>query len=485
MDTYTDLNSNFINGNWKKGSGSDDVEVLNPYSGESIFSFTTANEEDIDEAYSSAVKAQKEWEKTTPSQRRNIFDKAAQIMKERKDEITGWITKESGGTVAKAETEWMIAFEALRVAASYPYEMKGEIFPSLIPGKESRMYRKPVGVITVISPWNFLLNLSLRSIAPALATGNAVVVKPAEDTPVTGATILAKVFEEAGLPDGLFNVVLGKGSEIGDYLVEHPSSALVSFTGSTPVGKRIAKKAAEQLKEVSLELGGNNVIIVLDDADIDRAVDAALFGKFMHQGQICMAVNRILVDERIEDEFTKKFVERTNELTLGDPSDPETDLGPIINSDQVKKINELVDESLEAGAELLTERKVNGNLMSPLVFKNVTNDMPIAAKEVFGPVAPIITFNGEDEAIKIANDTQYGLSGAVHSKDTERALRVAKNIETGMVHINDQSVNDDANAVFGGEKDSGIGRFNGDFVKEEFTTTQWITVQHEEREYAF
>ncbi|SMO60307.1 aldehyde dehydrogenase family protein [Gracilimonas mengyeensis] len=485
MSTYEDLDKNYINGNWKDGSGDSSVDVLNPYTKENIFSFKSSNESDVDEAYSAAKAAQKEWEKKTPSEKRNIFDRAAEIMKERKEEITDWITKESGGTKVKAETEWMIAFEALRVSANYPYEVKGEIFPSLIPGKESRMYRKPLGVITIITPWNFPLNLSMRSIAPALATGNAVVVKPAEDTPVTGATIIAKIFEEAGLPEGLFNVVLGKGSDIGDYIVEHPTGELISFTGSTPIGKRIAKKAAEQMKDVSLELGGNNAMIVLDDADLENAVDAALFGKYMHQGQICMAANRILVDEKIYDDFVEQFTEKAKALKVGDPTDPETEIGPIVNESQVEKIMDLVNEGIEAGAEPLTEIKQEGNLIHPVVLANVTNDMPVAQKEIFGPVAPIIKFSGDEEAIKLANDTSQGLSGAVHSKNTERALNVAKSIETGMIHINDQPVNDDANAVFGGEKQSGIGRFNGDFIKEEFTTTQWVTVQHEERPYAF
>lgn len=485
MNHYQELHKNYINGTWRDGNGETEVEDLNPFSREIILTFKSANESDIDEAFEAAQKAQKEWAETPPPVKRNILDKAIQIMQERKEEITEWCTRESGGTKAKSEIEWMIAFEGLRVAASYPYEMDGKIFPSPIPGKESRMYREPRGVITVISPWNFPLNLSLRSVAPALATGNAVVLKPSKQTPVTGAAILGKIFEEAGLPNGLFNIVLGKGSEIGDYLAEHPGSNTISFTGSTQIGKRIAKKAVEHVKKVSLELGGNNAMIILNDADIDHAVDAALYGKYIHQGQICMGTNRVLVDESILESFTEKFVEKVRAFIVGDPSDPKTEIGPVIGPDQAEGILKLVDETLEAGAKLLTDRKRDGNIIYPMVLGDVTNNMPAAQEEIFGPVAPIISFDGDDEAVAIANDTSRGLSGAVTSVDTERALYVARQLKTGMVHINDQPVNDDPNAIFGGEKESGLGRFNGDFIKEEFTTTKWITVQHEAREYVF
>jgi aldehyde dehydrogenase (NAD+) len=483
MKPYKDLEKNYINGEWKDGAGDRTIDVLNPFTQENIFAFQSASESDIDDAYAAAEEAQKEWAQTPPSQKRNIFDEATRIMKERKDEIVDWISREMGGTRTKAELEWGLVLENIRVASGYPFTMKGEIYPSMIPGKESRMYREPKGVITVITPWNFAATLSMRSVAPALATGNAVVLKPAEDTPVTGGTLFAKIFEEAGLPKGLFNVILGKGSEIGDYLVEHPASDLISFTGSTPVGKGIAVRAGERLKDVSLELGGNNAFIVLDDADVDKAVDAAIFGKFMHQGQICMAINRILVDKKMVDEFTEKYVAKAKAIKVGDPTDPETEQGPVINSGQAEKINSMVDKAIEDGAELLTERKTEGNVIHPIVLGNVTNDMDIAQNEIFGPVATVIPFDGDDEAIALANDTNLGLSGAVHSDSTERALKVASQIETGMIHINDQPVNDDANAVFGGEKQSGVGRFNGDFVKEKFTTTKWVTVQHGDRKY--
>lgn len=485
MKAYTDLHKSYINGEWRDGNGKQSIDMINPFTDETIFTFQTVSESDIDEAYEAALKAQKEWAKTTPSQKRNVFDKAIRIMEDRKEELTGWMTRESGSTLLKAATEWDITFEAMRVAAAYPYNMKGEIYPSLVPGKESRMYRNPRGVITVITPWNFPMNLSMRSIAPALATGNGVLVKPAEDTPVTGGTIIAKIFEEAGLPKGLLNVVLGKGSDIGDYVVEHPVPDLISFTGSTPVGKGIAVRAGERMKDVSLELGGNNVFIALDDIDVDKAVDAAIFGTFMHQGQICMAINRILVDEAVAEAFTQKFAERAANLKAGDPTDPNTVIGPIINSRQKEKINNMLDEAIAAGAKLLTERKTVGNVIHPVVLSNVTNDMPIARNEIFGPATSIIVFKGDDEAIHLANDTEQGLSGAVYSGNAERALKVARSIKTGMIHINDQPVNDDANAVFGAEKQSGVGRFNGDFVMNKFTTTQWVTVQHEDRQYPF
>lgn len=484
MSAYTDLHLNYINGKWREGSGEESISLTNPYSGEELLSLTGASTADVDDAYAAARTAQQKWKQQLPTQIRNIFDRAAAIMQDRKGEITEWIRKESGGTLAKAETEFLITLEGLRVAAGYPYEVEGRIFPSLIPGKESRMYRQPVGVIGIISPWNFASNLSMRSVAPAIATGNAVVLKPSEQTLVTGGTLIAKIFEEAGLPGGVLNVVVGSGSSIGDHLVGHETPKVISFTGSTPVGRGIAEIAAKQFKKLSLELGGNNAQIILDDAPIDRAVDATVFGKFMHQGQICMGINRILVAESIAEEFTRKFVEKVRRLRVGDQMDDATEVGPVINEKQRDNITELIDKALEEGAVAETEYRVDGNVIHPLVLSGVTNDMSVARNEVFGPVAPIITFADDDEAIRLANDTELGLSGGVHSASTERALSVARRLETGMVHINDQPVNDDANAVFGGMKSSGLGRFNGDFVKEEFTTTQWVTVQHEAREYA-
>lgn len=487
MKNYTDLNKLYINGQWRDGSKKDKKqEVINPYDGSTVATFVPGTKDDLDEAYQAAQEAQKKWAATTVGQKRDVIERAAQIIKERKEEIIDWLVRESGSSKLKATLEWNNDFLITREAASFPSRMHGLIVPSYTPGKESRMYRRPLGVIGVISPWNFPFHLSMRSVAPALATGNAVVLKPASHTPITGGTLLAKIFEEAGLPKGLFNVVVGSGSDIGDDFVTHEVPKLISFTGSTPVGEGIAELAGKKLKKLSLELGGNNVMIVLDDADVDKAVDAAVFGKFLHQGQICIAINRILVHEQIHDEFVERFATKVKELPVGNPADEGTIVGPLIDTDAVERIQKDLEESIKAGARKVVDGQMQSErLMEPVVLADVKNEMPIAHKEIFGPVAVIIKYKTDDEAIEIANGTKYGLSGAIQTRNTERGVQLAQRIETGMVHVNDQSVNDEANAAFGGMKESGIGRFNGEFVLEEFTTVQWITVQHEERNYPF
>ena len=278
------------------------------------------------------------------------------------------------------------------------------------------------------------------------------------------------------------NIVVGRGSEIGDAIVEHPVPKLISFTGSTEVGKGIAEKAGRLLKKTALELGGNNVFVVLDDADIDRAVESAVYSKFYHQGQICMSTNRILVAESIHDEFLKKFVDRVRALKFGNPNESDTQVGPLIDHDQVDRILDQIKQTVDAGATLQVGGNADGNVLEPTVVSGVTNDMPLAKNEIFGPVAVILSFKDDAEALKLSNELPYGLSGAVHGS-IYRATEFACQVETGMIHVNDQSVNDEPHLPFGGEKDSGLGRFNGEWVLEEFTTLQWVSVMHERREY--
>jgi aldehyde dehydrogenase (NAD+) len=325
------------------------------------------------------------------------------------------------------------------------------------------------------------MQLSNRSVAPALAVGNAVVLKPAGDTPVTGGLLLAKIYEEAGLPPGLLSVVVGKGSEIGDAIVEHPAPSVVSFTGSTPVGEGIAKKAG--IKKLALERGGNGPLVVLDDADLHSAVDAAVFGSFAHAGQICMIANRLVVDAKVHDTFVEKFVARVKELKIGDPSDPETKLGPVINAKQRDAVLEKVRKAVDEGAELLLggDPTGPGGLLIPPHVLLGDNDVTTAREEVFGPVITIIRAEDEADALRIANDTEYGLSSAVFTKDVDRGTRFALQVQAGMTHVNDSPVNDDANTAFGGEGASGLGRFGGHWALDEFTTDHWVSVQREPR----
>nr|WP_313901267.1 aldehyde dehydrogenase family protein [Mycobacterium sp. SMC-4] len=345
MAGYPDFDTMPIGTRWRAGSAGKTRTSTDPYTGDVLADIAQAGQDDLDEAYQVAVAAQHDWAESPPAQRAGVMRAAAATMTERKDEIVGWLVRETGGTLAKAELEWSLVRSVMWEAASMPHHVEGRIMASDIPGKESRVYREPVGVVAVISPWNFPMQLSNRSVAPALAVGNAVVLKPAGDTPVTGGLLLARIFEEAGLPQGLLSVLVGSGSDIGDAIVAHPTPRVVSFTGSTPVGKGIAEKAG--LKKLALELGGNGPLVVLDDADLELAVQAAVFGSYFHQGQICMRVNRIIVDTDVHDEFLQRFVDRVKQLKVGDPRDPDNHLGPIINSSQVQSIQDTVSRARE------------------------------------------------------------------------------------------------------------------------------------------
>ncbi|MFC2949093.1 aldehyde dehydrogenase family protein [Virgibacillus sediminis] len=484
MEKYQDLNLNYIAGEWREGKGSSTYELTNPYNGDVLQKIKMANKDDVNEAYESAQAGQKEWQKLNAFERSSIMEKAVQILENRREEIIHHMVEEGGATHMKANVEMDFVIAITREAASFPLRMEGKLVPSLVAGKENRIYRKPLGVVGVIGPFNFPMYLAMRSVAPALATGNGVVVKPDEQTAVTGGILIAKVFEEAGVPAGLLNVVVPDMEDIGDAFVEHPIPRLISFTGSTPVGRHIGELCGKNIKKAVLELGGNNALLVLDDADVDRAVGSALFGKFMHNGQVCMAINRIIVHQSKYEEFVEKFVERAKQINVGDPRNEENMIGPLINRDAVDRILGEIEEAKKQGAEVVLEGKAEGNILHPYVLTG-TNEVATAKHEMFGPVVTIIPADSEEEAVEIANDTPFGLSGAVHAGSPERGVEVAQKLHTGMVHVNDQSVNDEPLIAFGGEKDSGLGRFGGEWSLEEFTTVQWISVQNEKRENPF
>lgn len=485
MSFFTDLAQQYIDGEWRPGSGSWDIIDFNPYDGEKLASIPVATADEVDQAYRAAERAQRAWGDTNPYARRSVLERALRIVEDREKEITEAIVAELGGTRLKAAFELHLAKEFLREAVHLALRPEGRILPSPVDGKENRVYRVPVGVVGVISPFNFPFLLSIKSVAPALALGNAVVLKPHQNTPICGGSLVAKVFEEAGLPAGLLNVVITDIAEIGDALIAHPVPKTISFTGSDKVGRHVATVCAANFKHAVLELGGNSALIVLDDADVDYAVDAAVFSRFVHQGQVCMAANRILVDRSVEKEFTEKFVAKVRTLKVGDPADPSTHIGPLINSSQAEAVSSLVAQTVEAGATALLHGGTDGNLVSPSVLTGLPAGSPVLSQEIFGPVALIIPFDGEDEAVRIANDTPYGLSGAVHTGDVERGVRLAKRVNTGMIHINDGTVHDEPIVPFGGEKQSGVGRLNGDAMVDAFTTQKWISVQHGRSRFPF
>ena len=484
---YSNFDLQYIAGEWVKGDDDSVNTNTNPFNGETLVEIQQATETQLDKAYQAAQKAQIEWAKTMPAERAGLLYKVVEILDKRQDEIIDWLVKESGSTRIKAMVEFGSARAITVEAATFPSRLKGEIRPSNIPGKENFVYREPIGVVAVISPWNFPLHLTQRSIAPAIALGNAVVLKPASDTPITGGLLLAKIFEEAGLPKGLLNVVVGAGSEIGDAIVTHDIPSFVSFTGSTAVGKHIGELAngGDYIKQVALELGGNNPFVVLADADLDNAVKAAVFGKFLHQGQICIAINRIIVEDAIYDEFVERFLEHVKTIKVGDPNEQDTAIGPIINKDQLNSLKDKIAKAQQQGATMLLSGEIKDQMVPPHVFTEVTAEMELFRNEIFGPLIGIVRAKDEAEALELANDTEYGLSSSVFTQDMEKGLRFARGIRAGMTHVNDITVNDESNAPFGGEKNSGIGRFNGEWVLEEMTRLHWVSYQHKPRDYAF
>ena len=484
---YDDFHLQYIAGEWREGSTSRYFDSTDPYTGKTLATIKMADKNDLDAAFVKAKEAQVAWSAAMPSERAAVMRRAVEIFDARHDEIIDWLIHESGSTRIKAEIELGSARSITEEAATFPNRVQGRILASNLPGMESRVYRKALGVVGVISPWNFPLHLSQRSVAPALALGNAVVLKPASDTPVTGGLIIAKVFEEAGLPAGVLSVVIGAGSDIGDAFVEHAVPSMISFTGSTPVGRGIGRIAGggEHLKRVALELGGNNAFVALADANVDDAVSAAIMGKFLHQGQICMAINRIIVEATIYDDFVEKFVAHAKTLKYGNPSDSDTVIGPIINTKQLDGLKKKIELAKAEGATVLLEGNAEGNVLPPHIFSDVKPDMEIAHEEIFGPLVGIQKARDEAHALELANASTFGLSGAVYSGDLERGVEFAKRIVTGMTHVNDSSIADDANAPFGGEQNSGLGRFNGEWAIEEFTTDHWITVQRTPRQYPF
>jgi aldehyde dehydrogenase (NAD+) len=482
---YGDLDRLPIAGKWRHGKDKGRIRDEDPYTREVLLEIPQADRGDLDAAYAGAAAAQRDWAAALPLERAAVMRQAAQIMQTRQEEIVSWLIREAGSVRIKAQLEWWAVQAVLLEASGMPYLTEGRILPSDVPGKECRAYRKPVGVVGVISPWNWPMQLTARSLAPALAVGNAVVVKPASDTPVTGGLLLARIFEEAGLPPGVLSVVVGAGSEIGDPFVTHAVPRVISFTGSTPVGRHIAELAAKApiIKRLELELGGNSPFVVLDDADLDQTVAAAVFGKFLHQGQICMIANRFVVDARVYDDFLDRFVARVKSLRIGDPNAPDTMIGPLINEKQLEGLRRRIAEARQAGIREVLGGEPQGLVLPPHIFADVPNDAPLARNELFGPVAPVIRARDAEDALRIANDTEYGLSSAVFTRDIERGTQFALRLEAGMAHVNDQPVNDLPNNPFGGEKNSGIGRFGGIWAVEAFSTDQWVTVQHLPRQY--
>ena len=468
-----------IGGEWTAAEGGKTFEDADPFTGDVVANVPAGTREDARRAIAAAADAFPAWSQTPPEARQAIFLKAADLLEARGEDVGSWLTRETGCTFGFAMFQLHFVPGLFRQAAALPYMPMGEVIPSDT-GAFAMGLRRPVGVVGSISPWNAALILSARSIAAPLALGNTVVLKPSELSPYVGGLLWGEIFTEAGLPDGVLNIVThapGEAAPIGEEFAENPAVRVINFTGSTASGRRIAEAAGRNLKRVVLELGGSNPLIVLGDADLDYAVDAAAFGAFLHQGQICMSARRIIVEQPIADTFVERLVEKTKALKSGDPKEQDTIIGPLITEDAVATVKGRVDDAVEQGATLLAGGEAEGPVYAATLVTDVPEDSDLARLETFGPVAAIEVVGSPDEAVERANRTTYGLSAGIITSDPDRGLALAQRIESGIVHVNDQPVGDEPQMPFGGVKESGYGRFGGTAAINEFTETHWVTVK--------
>ncbi|MBY5654966.1 aldehyde dehydrogenase [Rhizobium leguminosarum] len=475
-----------INGADRAASAGRTFDRIDPFTEKLASRAAAAGQDDVAAAVDAASAAFGAWSKTGPGQRRAILMKAADIMDSKVSEFTRLMIEETGSTAPWAGFNVMLAANILREAGAMTTQIAGEIIPSDKPGTLAMGVRQAAGVCLAIAPWNAPVILATRAIAMPIACGNTVVLKASEQCPGTHR-LIATALTEAGLPAGVINVITNApedAPEIVTALIAHPAVKRVNFTGSTKVGKIIAETCGKYLKPALLELGGKAPLVVLDDADIDGAVNAAIFGAFMNQGQICMSTERIIVDETIADQFVAKLAARASQLPAGDPRGHVV-LGSLISLDAAKKMEELIADATAKGAKLVAGGKRSGTVVEATLLDHVTPEMRVYAEESFGPVKPIIRVSGEEEAIRIANDSEYGLSAAIFSRNVQRAMAVAARIESGICHINGPTVHDEAQMPFGGVKGSGYGRFGGKAAIAEFTDLRWITVEDSAQHYPF
>ncbi len=475
-----------INGTDRAAASGRTYDRFDPFTEKLASSAAAAGPDDVAAAIESASNAFPAWSKTGPNQRRALLMKAADIMDAKVGEFTQLMIEETGATAPWAGFNVMLAANILREAASMTTQISGEIIPSDKPGTLAMGVRQAAGICLAIAPWNAPVILATRAVAMPIACGNTVILKASEQCPGTHR-LIGTALTEAGLPAGVINVITNApedAASIVDSLIAHPAIRRVNFTGSTKVGKIIAKLCGEHLKPALLELGGKAPLVILDDADIDGAVNAAIFGSFMHQGQICMSTERIIVHQAIADTFVAKLAARAAQLPAGDPRGHVV-LGSLISLEAAKKMEELIADATAKGAKLVAGGKRTGTVVEATLLDQVTPDMRVYSEESFGPVKPIIRVTDEEEAIRVANDTEYGLSSAVFSRDVQRAMTVAARIESGICHINGPTLNDEAQMPFGGVKGSGYGRFGGKAAIAEFTDLRWITIEDPAQHYPF
>lgn len=473
----------FSNG-WTPGTG-EPLLVRAPGSGKLVATVGGASVADLDAAVTSATQAQKAWAAAPYNVRAAVMLKAAALLEANPARLMDIIVSESGSAMGKAGFEVGLVTSELQEAAALASHPHGEMLRSVKP-RMSLARRVPLGVVGVIAPFNFPAILAMRSVAPALALGNAVILKPDPRTPIAGGLALAELLAEAGLPDGVLHVLPG-GADVGSALVTHPGVPCISFTGSTAAGRRIGAAAAPLLKRVHLELGGNNALLVMPDADPAAAASVGAWGSFLHQGQICMTTGRHLVHRSIAEEYIAALAEKAKHVPVGDPTEPTNALGPLIDERQRDHVHSLVTESVSAGATVAAGGTHDGLYYQPTVLTDLTTDSPAWTQEIFGPVAPVIVYDDLDEAIDIINDSEYGLSVSILTSNPYAAYELCVRIHSGAIHINDATVDDEAVIPFGGSKASGVGgRFGGPQANiDTFTETQWVTVQSDIERYPF
>ena len=473
----------FINGALRSGTGTSHA-VHNPADGSVVGTVEFATPAVMTQAIDAAAQAALTWGNTTAAARERILLRVADVIEANTAELVRILTDEAGSTFGKAMFEVGYTAGMLRSAAGEARRTFGHVIPADEAGVISMTIRRPLGVVAAISPFNYPFLLGTKKIAMALAAGNAVVQKPSEETSLIALKV-AELFSQAGLPDGVLNVVPGEGASLGAVLLEDPRVRLISFTGSTRVGRLLAVECARQGKKITLELGGKSPVVVLADADLTYAVNTATFGGFTHQGQICMAGTRIIVEAPLYDAFVEAFAAKVAGLKTGSPREPDTIIGPLIRARQCEFIAARIEAARQAGARVATGGSYQGNFFAPTVVADVTSEMSIFQDELFGPVICVIKARDADHALELANDTKYGLSAAVLTNDLNMAFKFAQGMESGSVHINSSTIDDNPHAPFGGVKDSGMGREGGQWSMEEMTETKWVTIQMGERHYPF
>ncbi len=479
--------SMLINGKSENAENGATFERRNPLDGSVSTKAPAATPADAVRAVEAAAEAFKTWQNSGTGERRALLMKAAQALEAKTDQFIAAMAGETGAAAMWAGFNVKLAAGMLLEAAALTTQINGEVIPSDVPGSLAMAVRQPAGVVLGIAPWNAPVILGVRALAVPLACGNTVVFKGSELCPATHGLIV-EALNDAGFPAGVVNFITNAPADAGavvDAIVAHPAVRRVNFTGSTRVGKIIAQTCAKHLKPVVLELGGKAPFVVLDDANIEEAVNGAAFGAFANSGQICMSTERIIVDESIADEFVAKFGEKAKGLPLQDPRKGPAVLGSVVDMATVERCNRLIDDALAKGAVLVCGGKAENTLMPATVLDRVTPEMDIYSEESFGPVKPIVRVNGVDEAVDCANDTEYGLSSAVFGRDIARAMNVSRRIQSGICHINGPTVHDEAQMPFGGVKNSGIGRFGGAAGIHEFTDLRWVTIQTTPRHYPF